>query len=152
MPALSGHSLPKARNASLQIAGSEHVIEKEPATAGDHLVDPVRRHRLAIVHAQPQLETPGLRVPGPDPDIAVQSPGSVMPDPDDPCPTALAVHGLITQPSLIPGANSRSSGRAAWTPMACGSFRFLVPGFFRTDGVISEIHFVTMSNTGIPES
>ena len=38
-------------------------------------------HRPAVVHAQPQLGTPGLGVPGPDAEVPVQGTGCVVPEP-----------------------------------------------------------------------
>ena len=54
------------------------------AAAGDHLVDAGGGQRLPVVHAQPQLQPPGLPVPGAGADIPVQAPGRLVADPDDP--------------------------------------------------------------------
>jgi hypothetical protein len=61
-----------------------------PAAAGDHLVDAGGGQRLPVVHAQPQLRPPGLRVPGASPQVPVQAPGGLVADLDDPVPSALA--------------------------------------------------------------
>jgi hypothetical protein len=80
-----------------------------PAAAGDHLVDPVRSHRPAVVHPEPQLRPPRLRMPGPDPDIAVQGTGGLVPDPDDPRPAALAAT-VISRPCRSRSLHLRSCG------------------------------------------
>ena len=71
-----------------------------PTAAGDHLVDPVRGHRPAVAHPQPQLRPPRLRMPGPDPQVPVQGTGSLVPDPDHPRPAALAAHGDLPPPQV----------------------------------------------------
>src|SRR5215469_3585439 len=38
-----------------------HAYPALPATADDHLVDPVRGHQPPVIDAQPQLRAPGLR-------------------------------------------------------------------------------------------
>ena len=63
------------------------------APAGDHLVDPAGRQRPPVVYPQPQLRPVRQRVPGADPQVAVQAAGGVVADLDDPGLAALAANG-----------------------------------------------------------
>jgi hypothetical protein len=97
------------------------------AAAGDHLVDPVGGHRPAVARPEPELRPVCLGVPGPDPDIAVQGTGGLVPDPDDPRPAALAADGdlalpqvevaapgvvwVLADPGQLPGPDPSPAGR-----------------------------------------
>src|SRR5258708_29817239 len=78
----------------------EHIHPALAAPAGDHLIDPVGGQRPAVVYPEPQLRPPRLRVPGPDPEVAVEAAGSVIADPDDPGLAALAPDGDLTVPQV----------------------------------------------------
>ena len=61
-----------------------------PPAAGDHLVDPGSGQRPTVVHPQPQLRPPRLRMPRLDPEVAVQQ----------------AEHGAAGQPPGGPPVNA----------------------------------------------
>jgi hypothetical protein len=70
------------------------------AAAGDHLVDAGGGQRLPVVHAQPQLRPPGLRVPGAGAQVPVQAEGGLVADLDDPGLAALAADGDLPLPQV----------------------------------------------------
>jgi hypothetical protein len=61
-----------------------HVDPALAAAAGDHVVDAAGGQRAAVVHPEPQLRPVRLGVPGADPDVPVDSAGSVVADLDGP--------------------------------------------------------------------
>src|SRR5262249_48704436 len=70
------------------------------ATADDHLVDPVRGHRLTVIDARPQLRPPGLGMPRPGPKVAVQRAGSLVTDLDNPRLAILPPDGDLPLPQI----------------------------------------------------
>jgi hypothetical protein len=57
-------------------------------------VDPGRSQRAPVADAQPQLRPLGLRMPGPDTDIAVDAPGGLMADLHDAALAAIILRVL----------------------------------------------------------
>src|SRR5271154_2212094 len=72
-----------------------HVRAALAAAAGDDLVDAGRSQRPPVIDAEPQLRLPGLCVPGPGPQVAVEAAGRLMADLDGP-----GLAGLAADPDL----------------------------------------------------
>src|SRR6266699_3449334 len=96
-PAVEFHQVPFG-SAAVQPGVTEVVPEPVrvevhpalPAAAGDDLVDAGRGQRPPVVHAEPQLGPPCLRVPGAGAQVAVQAAGRLVADLDGPGCAALA--------------------------------------------------------------
>jgi hypothetical protein len=70
------------------------------SAAGDHLVDAGGGQRLPAAGPEPQLRLVRLRMAGAGADVAVQAPGGLVADPDDPVLATLAADGDLPPPQI----------------------------------------------------